>query len=112
GPGVRDAALAQVVGRNGDGDDVTGQDADEVLAHLPRDVADQLVPVVQLDAELRVRQRLHDLALHEIMFFFGHKGPFRERCVCSHNDTSTLQYAGEFDQRRIARRAADVSPPV
>src|SRR5262249_15888603 len=55
-PAVGDPALVEVVRRDRDGHDVAGQDADEVLADLAGDVRDDLVPVVQADAELRVGQ--------------------------------------------------------
>src|SRR5262252_831923 len=53
---IGDAALVHVVGGDGHGDDVAGQDADEVLADLARDVSDDLVSVVEADAELGVGQ--------------------------------------------------------
>src|SRR5438128_8124908 len=67
-----DAAFAEVVGRNGHGDDVAGQDADEVFAHTAGDVGDDFVPIVELDAKLRVRQGLRHFALSQVCFFFRH----------------------------------------
>ena len=58
------------------GDDVAGEDADEVLAHLARDVGDDLVPIVELDAKLRVGKGLHHFALNHECFFFGHTNRF------------------------------------
>src|SRR6185437_7686761 len=52
-----DAALAEVVGRHLDIDAVAGKHADAVLAHLARGVRQHLVIVVELDAEMRVRQQ-------------------------------------------------------
>ena len=43
-----------------------------MAAHLARDVAEDLVVVVQLDAEHRVGQRLGDLALHLDLLFLRH----------------------------------------
>src|SRR5262245_50327245 len=55
---VHNAAARQVVGRQLHQHPVPGQDADEVLAHLARDVGEDLVLVLELDAEHGVRQRL------------------------------------------------------
>src|SRR5262249_1455781 len=46
---VGDATLTEVVGRDRDGDDVAGQDTDEVLADLARDVGNDLVAAVEFD---------------------------------------------------------------
>jgi hypothetical protein len=43
---------------------VTGQDADVVHPHLPADVGEDVVSVLQLHAELRVREGLRHGALH------------------------------------------------
>src|SRR5262249_13224380 len=51
--------------------------ADEVLADFARDVRDDLVPVIQLDAELRVRQGLRHLTLHLDAIFSRHATPSR-----------------------------------
>src|SRR5260370_35213278 len=69
---VRDPALVQVVGRNGNGDDVAGQNADEVLANLARDMGNDFVAGVQFDAKLGVPQGGHDLALDHDCFFLRH----------------------------------------
>src|ERR1051325_4204304 len=66
---VRDAPAVEIVGRELDLDPVAGQDADVVPAHLAGDVAKHLVPVVELDLEHRVREGLHDLALHLDLLF-------------------------------------------
>jgi len=68
-----DASLVQVVWRDGDRDDVARKDAYEVLAHLACDVGDDLMPIVELDAELRIGKRLGDFALNKKGFFFGHR---------------------------------------
>src|SRR5689334_21658916 len=44
---------------------VAGSDADVVHAHLPGDVRQHLVPVLQLDTEHGVRQRLDHRSLHQ-----------------------------------------------
>src|SRR3954453_2909551 len=74
---VGDSAAVQVVGRELDLHPVTRKDADVVAAHLARDVAEDLVIVVQLDAEHRVGQRLGDLALHLDFLFLRHQRPGR-----------------------------------
>ena len=42
--------------------------------HLAGDVSEDLVPVVELDLEHRVREGLDDLALHLDLLFLGHEG--------------------------------------
>src|SRR6266852_8425194 len=69
---IRDAAPGQVVRRQLDLDLVPGQDPDEVHPHLAGDVGQHLVAIVQLDAEHRVRQRLHHGPFHLDRVFFGH----------------------------------------
>src|SRR6266536_4259409 len=70
---VGDAALAEVVRRQGDGHGVTRQDADEVLAHLARDVGEHLVAVLQPDLEPGVGQCGGHLALDLKGLFFRHQ---------------------------------------
>src|SRR5699024_4504289 len=60
---VHDAAPVEVVGAQLDDHTVLGKDADVVLAHLPGDVREHDVPVVELDPETRIRERLRDSAL-------------------------------------------------
>src|SRR5690625_858723 len=60
---VDDAAPVEVVGAELDDHAVLGKDADVVLAHLPGDVREHLVPVVELDPEARIRKRLRDRSL-------------------------------------------------
>src|SRR4051812_15937413 len=60
---VDDATTGQVVGRELHDHAVLGQDADVVLAHLAADVGEHPVPVLQLDPEHRVGQRLDDATL-------------------------------------------------
>src|SRR5581483_685192 len=66
---VGDPTAIEVVRRELDLDPVAGQDADVVAPHLARDVAEHLVPVVELDLEHRVREGLDDLALHLDLLF-------------------------------------------
>src|ERR1700674_286084 len=61
---IRDAALAQVVGRQFHQDPVPWQDPDEVHPDLARHARQHFVSVAQLDSEERVRKRLHHDALH------------------------------------------------
>src|SRR4051794_4155937 len=51
---VDDASAGEVVRAELDDHTVLGKDADVVLAHLPRDVGEHLVAVLQLHAEHRV----------------------------------------------------------
>src|SRR3954451_2485591 len=68
---VGDAAAIEVVGRELDLDPIAGQDADVVPSHLPGDMAEDLVPVVELHPEHRVGQGLRDLALHLDLVFLA-----------------------------------------
>src|SRR3954465_7344926 len=60
---VDDATAREVVGRQLHDHAVLGQDADVVLPHLAADVGEHPVPVLQLDPEPRVGQRLDDATL-------------------------------------------------
>src|ERR1700712_79925 len=59
---VDDSAARQVVGRELHDDLVLGEDSDVVLTHLAADVREDLVPVLELDPEHGVRERLDDRA--------------------------------------------------
>src|SRR4029077_9649114 len=61
---VDDAPTREVVRRQLDADAIARRDADEVAPHAPRRVRDELVPVLELDLEHRVRQRLGDDGVH------------------------------------------------
>src|SRR5215207_8706782 len=71
---IGDPAAIQVVWGQLDLHPVAGQDADVVPPHLARDVAEHLVPIVELNLEHRVREGLDDLALHLDLLFLGHGG--------------------------------------
>jgi len=57
---VDDASAVQIVGAKLDGDAITGEDADEVLPHAARDVRENLMLILKLDLEQRIRQRFND----------------------------------------------------
>src|SRR5712691_11194283 len=67
---VDDAAARQVVGRKLDADAVTGRDADEVATHAARRVGDELVAVLELHLEHRVRESLRDGGVHDDRLLF------------------------------------------
>src|SRR5437016_2562330 len=69
---VRDPAPCEVVRRQLDLHAVPRQDADEVHAHLAAHVREHAVAALQLHAEHRVGQRLHNGALDLDRVFFGH----------------------------------------
>src|SRR6266550_5423104 len=62
---VDDAAARQVVRRKLDADAVAGRDADEVATHAAGSVGDELVAVLELYLEHRVRQSLRDGGVHD-----------------------------------------------
>mgnify|MGYP000251030741 len=67
---VRDAPAIQVVDGQLDRDLIAREDLDVVHTHLPRNVGQDLVAVLELDLEHRVRQRFKDraLKLDDILF--------------------------------------------
>src|ERR1700720_2205938 len=75
---IGDAALAKVIGRHLDQNLIPHQHADAVLAHLPRGVGDNLMPVLELDPEGRVGKQLRDGPRKLEQFFFGHSDPVSE----------------------------------
>src|ERR1700733_5357400 len=72
---VGDATLGQVVGRHLDQHFVTGEHADAVLAHAAGGVGNDLMLILELDAEGGVRKQLrHDTGKFQ-QFFFRHSLP-------------------------------------
>src|SRR5579862_2750281 len=70
---VHDPAAGQVVGAELHDHAVVGQDPDVVHPHLPADMGENLVPVVQLHAEEGIRERLDNRAFDlDGAVFFGH----------------------------------------
>src|SRR5262245_52423456 len=66
---VDDTRAIEVVRGHLDADSVSGQDADAEPPHLPGDVPEHLVAVVELHPEHGVRERLDDLPLELDLFF-------------------------------------------
>jgi hypothetical protein len=70
---INNAAPGQVVGRELHHDAVLGQDADVVLPHLSADVGENLVSVLQLNAEHRIGQGFDHATLDlDGTVFLGH----------------------------------------
>src|SRR6185436_20804126 len=67
---VHDPPAVEVVGRELHQHAIARQDADEMLAHLAGDVRQDLVLVVELHPEHRVRERLDDRGLDLDRLFF------------------------------------------
>src|SRR5215204_137281 len=83
-------------------DAVSRKDADVVLAHLPGDLREHLMPLVDLDAEHRARQGLHDLAFHlDLLFLLGHTSTRQPR------STSAV-----LDEQRTRRNAASAERKI
>src|SRR5918999_834703 len=68
---IDDPSPVEVVRRDLDADPIPRQDADPETPHLARDVTEDLVAVVELHPEHRVRERLHDLAFEFDLLFLG-----------------------------------------
>src|SRR5215203_5670023 len=66
---VHDATAREVVGRELDPHPVSGVHPDPEPAHLAGGVPERLVPVVEVDAEHAVPERLDDLAGHLDLLF-------------------------------------------
>src|SRR2546430_16835162 len=67
---VDDAAARQVVRRKFDANAVAGRDADEVATHAAGSVGDELVAVLELHLEHRIRQSLRDGGVHDDRLLF------------------------------------------
>src|ERR671922_1680907 len=75
---IHHTTSGEVVRRQLHLDPITGEDPDVMHPHLPRDVCQHLVPVLQLDPEHRVRQRLdhRSLDLDHVVFRHAPTGSF------------------------------------
>lgn len=67
---VGNAPLGEIVGRKLDRYAVARQDLDEVLAHLSRQVGENLVPLAEFDLERRIRQGLDNRSVDGDHVFF------------------------------------------
>src|SRR3954447_26493135 len=68
----RDATAREIVRRHLDGDAIAGENPDAESPHLPRSRGEQLVSVLEIDAEHRAPQNVGDDALHlDRSFFHG-----------------------------------------
>jgi len=61
---ISDAPFAEVVGRNLEGDFIAGCDTNEVLAHLARNMGENLVPVFKPNRIHRRGKNLHDCSVY------------------------------------------------
>ena len=70
---IRDTASGEVVRGEFDLHLVAGKNADVVHPHLPRDVSQHVVAVLEFDTEHCIRKRLDDRAFEHdgIVFWFG-----------------------------------------
>ena len=69
----RDSRLAQIVGRDFHIHAVPNTDADEILAHLSRDMGQDLMAIGQGHAKHGARQHLGHRSLQCNRFFFCHE---------------------------------------
>src|SRR5262245_903553 len=104
---VDDPAPGQVVRGQLDENAIPREDPDEVLPHLPRDVGEHAVLVLELDAEHRVRQRLDHRGFHLNRLFLRHSTPQaataigspRTRGPCSMTATDSSKCAERLPSR-------------
>ena len=68
---IRDATTAEVVRRELNLDAISGKDSDVVHPHLPADVGEHLVAVLELDPEHGVGERLDHRAFQHDRIFLG-----------------------------------------
>ena len=68
---VDDPRAVEIVWRDLDANPIPRQDPDPEAAHLPGDVPEDHVVVVELHPEHCVRESLDDLALELDLFFLG-----------------------------------------
>lgn len=100
-----DARLGQIVGRELDFDLIAGNDANEMLAHFPGDMGEDVALPGKIDPKHRARQHLRDDSFRDDLFFFRHRVKYnadrRFPQQCSHGP------AGR--ERRTATRLHRVS---
>jgi len=78
---VDDDSSRGIVGRQTNGDFVTEDHADAMLAELTAKVGKHLVSVLEFDAKIAGGQHLDDSALKLYMLFATHKRPDATRSV-------------------------------
>ena len=67
---VGDTTASQVVGRDFDGDVITGKDSNAVAPHSSRDASEHIVVFVNLNSEIAVTENFGDVTLQFNGFFF------------------------------------------
>src|SRR5680860_404913 len=102
---VGDAAAVEVIRGQLDLHAVARQDADVVPAHLAGDVPEDLVVVVELDAEHRVREGLYDLALHLNLLLFC-QGAFLVFAPAPESPGTGIPRRNATSRRSVARGRA------
>jgi hypothetical protein len=73
GATIGDTTFAEIVGGKGNGDNVTRENTNKVLADLAGDMSDNFHPIIEFDSKLGIGQGSNDLALDLDRFFFRHK---------------------------------------
>src|SRR5436305_570662 len=103
---VDDARAVEIVGRELAAHAITGEDADAKAPHLARDVSEDDVVVVELDAEHGIGQRLDHLALEFDLVLLGH-------CACtSHPGRAVARALRRFGSNTLKLPArARFDPP-
>src|SRR5947207_318409 len=103
---VDDARAVEVVGRELAAHAIAGEDADAKAPHLARDVSEDDVVVVELDAEHGIGQRLDHLALEFDLVLLGH-------CACtSHPGRAVARALRRFGSNTLKLPArARFDPP-
>src|SRR3954470_12234007 len=101
---VNDSALGQIVWRQFDSNPVTGNDADEVLAHTTGHVCQYDVSTFDFDSKSSISESLRDDALHFECFFL---------LFCHKKSVQPLSRDNPLGNRiRIARRLCNWPNPI
>ena len=107
-----DARLGQVVGRKLDLDFIAGNDADEMFAHLARDMREDIALAWKIDTKHGARQHLRDNAFRDDLFFFRHRAKYTREQPASQPSRamSILLNVAQRNRRQILAKLAPFPP--
>ena len=108
---IRDTTPGQVVGRELHLDAVPGEDPDVVHPHLPGDVGEHLVTVLELDPEHGVRERLDNSSFHEDGIVFGLRQGEPPTLFNRERPAGRSSQTAQYKPERAARRKPSARAP-